>query len=900
MDTMFIFVFAIFTISEVNLSLGFTVKGLSGPLVVPLGGSVLLPCSVHSLLSMEDLEVEWSKSQTLVHLYQDGDIRPEAQHQSFNDRANFFTDNIKHGNFSLLLKNVTAQDEGQYTCTVYSGRESHETVVEIKDVERLTVSGSDQSISVYVGDDVTLNCSVDSHIPPKDIEEVSWKKRVGNEYITILLYQNNTIHPESSDERYRDRVEFFTDEIHRGNFSLRLKRVRTEDKGVYVCQVFAGQFSDSTTGILEQLGLSGSHIMVLILCISACGSALLFCSLIYCRPNNTVFTVEGSYGAVPLGDSAVLPCFIDRHLVTKDLDVEWRRSDSQILIHMYHDGNIGPEVQHEDYHERACFFTDDIKQGNFSLLLKNVTTDDLGQYTCKVFRQQRPVMSVRVDLNLYGVGFIIKYSCDLVVPLGGSVLLPCSVESLLPMEDLEVEWSKSGLQKPVFVYQDGDIRPEVQHEDYHERACFFTDDIIHGNFSLLLKNVTTKDEGEYTCKVYTQTTMFSVTTKLLVRQLDSVFRLQMFLVFCPNIIMFFAFVFWGVSEGSVNETVCCCALYIVRPLMLLWAASYIFEFKGKIKSLVMEYSCVAEYFVLTAVVYSALFTNTWEKLLNYAEFERVLVLLLYIVMILCCLGKSIYILAAQIGIRCGRTIKMFDIVADLTFEILPTLQFILLFYTFGSARAGLIIVSVLPLLLTLTNERMFYKCDYHFSWSVSVIRTVWLIVTLVVNAVMIGLYIITLEYKTDAVGWACVMVFLQILWTVVRFSDQSYYFSIARDFHRFVSLYVFGSVGVVVISAVALMTELILKTVNGERAVMDLRCILYPSECFFIMSLMISGQLAPKIILALFLILCLVLFYIYIYIYPDQCQLKSNYTITTQKQNLIAVINSADLLRTSA
>ncbi|XP_056608447.1 butyrophilin subfamily 2 member A2-like [Triplophysa dalaica] len=117
--------------------------------------------------------------------------------------------------------------------------------------ERLIVSGSNRSLSAYVGQDVTLNCSVDSHIPP---EEVSWKKIEKHGNILVLLYQNNKIHAESLDDRYRDRVEFFTDEIHRGNFSLILKRVRTEDKGVYMCQVFAGPLTANTTVTLQQLG----------------------------------------------------------------------------------------------------------------------------------------------------------------------------------------------------------------------------------------------------------------------------------------------------------------------------------------------------------------------------------------------------------------------------------------------------------------------------------------------------------------------------------------------------------------------------------------------------------------------------------------------------------------------
>ncbi|XP_056608130.1 uncharacterized protein LOC130425773 [Triplophysa dalaica] len=823
---------------------GFTVKGSSGPLVVPLGGSVLLPCSVDSLSSLEDLEVEWrrSDSQTLIHLYQDGDIRPEVQNEDYHDRAHFFTDDIKQGNFSLLLKNVRQEDEGQYTCKVHSGQESGETVVEIKDVERLIVSGSDDLISVYVGEDVTLNCSVDSHIPPEDIEEVSWKKRVKNEYVTVLLYQNNEVHPEPSDEQYRDRVEFFSDEIHRGNFSLRLKRVRTEDKGLYMCQVFAGRFSDNTTVTLKQLGFSSLHIMVLILCISACGSALLFFSLIFSR-TNTGFRVEGSY-KVDMGGLVVLPCFIDPHLITEGLKIKWRRSGLKSPVCVY---EYGSEVQHQDYHDRAHFYTEDIKHGNFSLLLKNVKKEDEGQYICTVNNKLRPLFAFSVNLKDFSeYSFTVVYSCDLVVPLGGSVLLPWFNKEPFQGEIKKVEWSKSGLQKPVFVCEDGDIRPEIQHEDYRDRAHFISDDIKHGNFSLLLKNVRQEDKGEYTCKVYRgqESGVLSVSTKLEPRLLDSGFLLQMFLVFCPNLIMCFTFVFWGVSEGSESETICCCALYILRPLLLLWTAPYLNYFKDRNKTLIQEYTYVLDYFVLTAVVYSALFVNTWQKLLNFAEFDRVFIIIIYVLMFVFCSCKAVYILAAEVGDRTGKVIQIFDIVADLSFEILPTLQFILLFYTFASGREGIIIIAILPVLLTLTNERMFWKCYLHFKWSSELTAALMLIVTLVMKAVMIGFFIFTLENKTDLLGWACVIVFLQILWAVVRLSDQSYLFSISLDFHRFVSLYVFGSVGVVLIGAFVLITELILKTVNGERAVMDLRFILFPSECFFLLSVVISGLLS--------------------------------------------------------
>uniref|UniRef100_A0A671T6U5 Ig-like domain-containing protein n=2 Tax=Sinocyclocheilus anshuiensis TaxID=1608454 RepID=A0A671T6U5_9TELE len=68
---------------------------------------------------MEGLKVEWRRtdSETLVHLYQDGESRSQ---QDYLDRAHFFSDPIQQGNFSLRLDDLRDKDEGEYTCTVYS------------------------------------------------------------------------------------------------------------------------------------------------------------------------------------------------------------------------------------------------------------------------------------------------------------------------------------------------------------------------------------------------------------------------------------------------------------------------------------------------------------------------------------------------------------------------------------------------------------------------------------------------------------------------------------------------------------------------------------------------------------------------------------------------------------
>uniref|UniRef100_A0A8C1SZE5 Ig-like domain-containing protein n=1 Tax=Cyprinus carpio TaxID=7962 RepID=A0A8C1SZE5_CYPCA len=564
---------------------------------------------------MEDLEVEWRRtdSETLVHLYQDGESQAEKQQQEYHDRAHFFTDQIQHGNFSLRLDNLRAEDEGRYTCRVYSQQDSGETVVRIKH-ECLLVSGSDRSVSAYDGEDVTLSCSVDSHITPEHIEEVSWRKTDGD--ILVLLFQNNKTFSDSSDERYRDRAELFTAEIPKGNFSLRLKSVRTEDKGVYMCHVFAGGLSANATVVLVQLDSLG-------------------------------FDVRGPSGplVVPLGGSAILPCYVETPL--EKVKVVWKRTDSETLVHLYQDGESRPEAQHKDYHHRAHFFTDQIQHGNFSLLLANVRAEDEGVYRCKVYSQQ---LADKTLVEIKHVELLIVSGSDRSVSAydGEDVTLSCSVDSHITPEHIEeVSWRKTDGDILVLLFQNNKTLSDSSDERYRGRAELFTAEIPKGNFSLRLKSVRTEDKGVYMCHVFAGGLSANATVVLVQLGFSSwhiavlffcfaagsgavlllcsliycrskntdtssiIWTLQVSLVFCPNICMFLAFMLWGFTEGSLHETVTCCALYILRPVMLIWALRYLKYLQDNHKSWIRFFRITHELTVLTVIVYSVLFAYGW-------------------------------------------------------------------------------------------------------------------------------------------------------------------------------------------------------------------------------------------------------------------------------------------------
>lgn len=94
----------------------------------------------------------------------------------------------------------------------------------------------------------------------------------------------------------------------------------------------------------------------------------------------------------------VVPFSINPSLLTESLKVEWRRSDAQTLVHLYQDGAA---VQQQDYHKRANFFTEKIKDGEFSLQLKKVKAEDAGEYTCTVYNgQDSAIQSFRSILKL--------------------------------------------------------------------------------------------------------------------------------------------------------------------------------------------------------------------------------------------------------------------------------------------------------------------------------------------------------------------------------------------------------------------------------------------------------------------------------------------------------------------
>lgn len=92
------------------------------------------------------------------------------------------------------------------------------------------------------------------------------------------------------------------------------------------------------------------------------------------------------------GDDVILPCHLDPPVDVRGLTVEWSKPDlkpdpsdrlSRVgYVHLYRDKREDPDMKIPSYVARTALFTDDLKRGNISLKIVNVTHADDGRYRC--------------------------------------------------------------------------------------------------------------------------------------------------------------------------------------------------------------------------------------------------------------------------------------------------------------------------------------------------------------------------------------------------------------------------------------------------------------------------------------------------------------------------------------
>ncbi|XP_029013073.1 coxsackievirus and adenovirus receptor homolog [Betta splendens] len=106
----------------ISLTFGFlgSASGVSEHVSTHSGDNVVLPCRAPKDAKL--MVLEWNKSDhdklEYVFLYREGQFDPENQHPSFKNRVELRDKQMKNGDMSLILINVTSKDMGTYECRV--------------------------------------------------------------------------------------------------------------------------------------------------------------------------------------------------------------------------------------------------------------------------------------------------------------------------------------------------------------------------------------------------------------------------------------------------------------------------------------------------------------------------------------------------------------------------------------------------------------------------------------------------------------------------------------------------------------------------------------------------------------------------------------------------------------
>ncbi|XP_076734113.1 V-set and immunoglobulin domain-containing protein 8-like [Maylandia zebra] len=176
---------------------------------------------------------EWNRADLgdeYVFLYRDGHVHSDDQHPSFKNRVDLHDREMKDGDASLILKNVTINDNGTYECRVVQEVGGPMTLINSTDL--VVVPPVQTTITAESGHNVTLTC----RSPNNNIRAAEWNRAdLGDEY--VFLYRDGHVHSDDQHPSFKNRVDLHDREMKDGDASLILKNVTINDNGTYECRV---------------------------------------------------------------------------------------------------------------------------------------------------------------------------------------------------------------------------------------------------------------------------------------------------------------------------------------------------------------------------------------------------------------------------------------------------------------------------------------------------------------------------------------------------------------------------------------------------------------------------------------------------------------------------------------
>ncbi|KAL4008515.1 hypothetical protein ACER0C_002367 [Sarotherodon galilaeus] len=403
--------------------------------------------------------LRWSRADLepkYVLSYWNGHFDPDHQHPSFKNRVDLQDRQMKDGDVSLILKDVTINDAGTFGCRVFIAETDSWQLISIISLS-VVPPPVQKTITAVPGQNVVLPCRA----PNNNIIVVQWSRAdLGDEY--VLLYRDEWFDLDDQHPSFRYRVDLQDRQMKDGDMSLILKNVMINDAGTYECRVYMAE-----TRLLKPISII---------------------TLKVDPPEQKTITAEP-------GEDVILPC----RALNKIIVLRWSRADlGDEYVLLFKDGRFEPEGQHPSFKNRVDLQDRQMKDGDVSLILKDVTTNDAGTYECVVIPSgggsSKPISIITLSV-------VPPEQKTITAESGQNVTLTCRAPQGKPIR--AVKWSRADLgDNYVLLYRDEQLDPDHQHPSFRYRVDLQDRQMKDGDVSLILKDVKINDAGIYKCRVF--------------------------------------------------------------------------------------------------------------------------------------------------------------------------------------------------------------------------------------------------------------------------------------------------------------------------------------------------------------------------------------------------------------
>ncbi|XP_051282812.1 butyrophilin subfamily 1 member A1-like isoform X2 [Dicentrarchus labrax] len=198
------------------------------------------------------------------------------------------------------------------------------------------------------------------------------------------------------------------------------------------------------------------------------------------------------------GDDVILQCHLEPPISVSDETVEWTRPDlDPKYIHFHQDGRLMFDHQNPSYYLRTRLFMDGLMKRNVSMKIFKVKVSDTGRYQCAL-----PSLQKEASIQLIvAQSDVIGSDKPVTVTVGDNAILPCHLEPPSDMRTQTVEWKHNVIKPSCMSTRNRKDYLDLQDENFRGRTSVFHEEMIRGNISLKLTNVTELDAGSFTCNV---------------------------------------------------------------------------------------------------------------------------------------------------------------------------------------------------------------------------------------------------------------------------------------------------------------------------------------------------------------------------------------------------------------